>query len=110
MEINTREANGVVVVDLVGKLDTQTSAMASDSLTKIAEGDNAKILVNLENLEFISSSGLRVLLRAAKQVKATEGAIKVCTATGVVKEVMEISGFDGLLDMHESESDALASF
>jgi anti-sigma B factor antagonist len=73
-------------------------------------GNAEKMLLNLENLEFLSSAGLRVFLRTAKQQKGSGGAIKVCSATGVVKEVMEISGFGSLLDLHESESDALAAF
>ncbi len=110
MEANTREAGDVLVVDLVGKLDTQTSAAASDSLNRIAEGGNSKILLNLEQLDYISSAGLRVLLRTAKLVNAADGNVRVCAATGVVKEVMEISGFDELLDMHDTEADALAAF
>ncbi len=110
MEIKTRDADGIVVVDLSGKLDTQTSGPASEELTRIAQGDRMRILVNLENVEFVSSAGLRVLLRLAKTLGATDGVLKICCASGVVKEVMEISGFGTLLDIHETEASALESF
>ena len=110
MEINTRDVDGIVVVDLGGKLDTQTSGPASEELTRIAKGDGTRILVNLENVEFVSSAGLRVLLRLAKTLGATSGVLKICCASGVVKEVMEISGFGTLLDIHETEVLALKSF
>ena len=109
MEISTRNVGDVTVVDISGSLDTHTSGTASDEMGKIA-GSTEKMLLNLENLEFLSSAGLRVFLRIAKQQKGSGGAIKVCNATGVVKEVMEISGFGSLLDLHESEGDALTSF
>lgn len=109
MEISTRKVGDVTVIDISGSLDTHTSGAASDEMGKIV-GSTEKMLLNLENLEFLSSAGLRVFLRTAKQQKGTGGAIKVCNATGVVKEVMEISGFGSLLDLHDSESGALASF
>jgi anti-sigma B factor antagonist len=109
VEISTRTVDNVTVVDISGSLDTQTSGTASDEMAKIV-GNAEKMLLNLENLEFLSSAGLRVFLRTAKQQKGSGGAIKVCSATGVVKEVMEISGFGSLLDLHESETDALAAF
>ena len=85
------------------------SGTASDELSKIVE-NTSKLLINLGNLDFLSSAGLRVILRAAKQIKGSGGAIKLCNAAGVVKEVMEISGFGSLLDLHVTEEDALASF
>ncbi|UCC14517.1 MAG: STAS domain-containing protein [Gammaproteobacteria bacterium] len=109
MEISTRNIDDVTVVDISGSLDTHTSGTASDEMGKIV-GSTQKMLLNLENLEFLSSAGLRVFLRTAKQQKGSGGAIKVCNATGVVKEVMEISGFGSLLDLHDSEGGALASF
>ena len=109
VEINTRSVEGVTIVDISGSLDTQTSGTASEEMSRIAE-DGTKLLLNLEGLEFLSSAGLRVMLRTAKQLKGSGGSIKVCSAAGVVKEVMEISGFGSLLDLYASESEALASF
>ena len=109
MEITNRNVDDVTIVDISGSLDTQTSGAASDEISKIAQ-DATKLLINLEKLDFLSSAGLRVILRAAKQIKGSGGAIKLCNAAGVVKEVMEISGFGSLLDLHATEEDALASF
>ena len=109
MEINTRNVDDVTVIDISGSLDTQTSGTASDEMTRIAQ-DASKMLLNLESLDFLSSAGLRVILRTAKQLKDSGGAIKVCNAGGVVKEVMEISGFGSLLDLHVTEAEALAAF
>ena len=58
----------------------------------------------------VASTWFRGVLRAAKQVRGKGGNMKVCGARGVVKEVLEISGFDSLLDMHDEEDQALSSF
>ena len=109
MEISTRNVNNIIVVDISGSLDTQTSGPASEELTRIAQA-SSKVLVNFENLEFVSSAGLRILLRTAKKLQGLGGAMKLCGARGTVKEVMEISGFGELLDLHDSENDAIDAF
>jgi anti-anti-sigma factor len=109
MKISTRTEGDITVADVSGSLDTQTSAPASEELTRIAQG-TSKLLLNFEQLEFLSSAGLRILLRTAKQLNGAGGTMKICNPTGTVKEVMEISGFGNFLDLHDSESEALAAF
>ena len=109
MEINTRNVNNVTVVDISGSLDTLTSGPASKELSSIVQA-SSNVLVNFENLEFISSAGLRILLLTAKQLRGLGGAMKLCGAKGTVKEIMKIAGFDELLDLHDSENDALDAF
>jgi anti-anti-sigma factor len=110
MQINTRTIGEINAFDLEGKLDTQTATLALEKLLEYLASKPMKVLINLAALEFISSSGLRVILQIAKKVKDYSGEMKVCGAQGVVKEVLEISGFDTLLELHEDEEQAIASF
>ena len=57
MRIKTREAYDVPVVDVEGKLDTTTSGQAYDEMVRISRGGQKKILVNLKDLEYVSSAG-----------------------------------------------------
>lgn len=109
MKITTRALSNVTVVDICGRLDTQTSGSASEEMARIAEG-SIKILLNFEKLEFLSSAGLRVLLRLAKQLNGMGGAIKICGPSRTVREILDISGFGNFMDIHESESDAFNAF
>lgn len=109
MNIATRNINDIVIASLSGRLDTRTSGRASEEMSVLASGAS-KLLLNLEELEFISSAGLRVFLRTAKQLTGSGGTLKLCCANGTVKEVMEIAGFGRLLDLHDSEQDALSAF
>ena len=110
MQISTRKVEDVLAIDIEGKLDTTTSTPALEELMKCLESSPHKVLVNLEKLEFASSAGLRVFLRIAKHVRGYKGEMKVCAANGVVKEVLEISGFDSLLDMYGEQQAALDSY
>jgi anti-anti-sigma factor len=110
MNIYTRSLDEIVAIDIEGKLDTQTATPALEQLLQILESSPGKVLISLALLEFISSAGLRVILRVAKQVGSYRGELKVSGAQGVVKEVLEISGFDSLLDLYEDEEQAVGSF
>jgi anti-anti-sigma factor len=110
MQINVRNIGEIITFDIEGKLDTQSSTSALEELLEHLSSKPMKVLISLETLEFISSSGLRILLRVAKEVKSYSGIMKVCGAQNVVKEVLEISGFDSLLDLIEDEEKAVASF
>ncbi len=110
MQITVKTTNEVKVLAFEGRLDTQTSPDAQQQLTRLIEEGETKILVNFEKLEYISSAGLRVLLTAAKQLKAVDGELRVSGLNEIVKEVFDISGFDMILPISATESEALEDF
>jgi len=110
MNISTSNIGEILTVNIEGRLDTQTSTSAIEDLLELLQNKPEKTLVSLALLEFISSAGLRVILRMAKEVRGYGGQFKVYGAKGVVKEVLEISGFDSLLDLYENENQASDSF
>lgn len=110
MEIAVSEAGEVKVLRIDGKLDTKTSPDAQALLTELIEQGATKIVVNFDKLVYISSAGLRVLLAAAKQLKGNSGELRVCSLNEVVQEVFEISGFNTILAISESELEALEGF
>jgi len=110
MEISVKTANEVKVLAFEGSLDTQTSPNALTQLTQLIDGGDKKILVKFENLHYISSGGLRVLLAAAKQLKTADGELRICDLNEVVKEVFDISGFSTIFKIFGTESEALKEF
>ncbi len=110
MQISVKTSNDVKVLAFEGRLDTQTSPDAQQQLTRLIEEGETKILVNLGKVDYISSAGLRVLLVVAKQLKTADGELRICGLNEVVKEVFDISGFDMILPISVSESEALEGF
>ena len=109
MEITQIETNGVVVVALQGRLDTNTSAILEEELLELADEKSHRIVVDLSELGFISSSGLRVLLTAGKKSKRVTGRIVLCALTDHVKQVFDVAGFTMLFSMYPSQEDAVKS-
>ena len=110
MKIITRTANDVLVVDMSGSLDTSTSGYAYDEMVKIAKSGSTKVLVNLKDVDYISSAGLRIILIASKLLKTSRGQMRLCEPNKLVREVLEMSGFHSLLRVDETEVDALLEF
>ncbi len=110
MQIGTRLVDDMTVVDMTGRLDSATSGDAHDELVRIAKSGVSKVVLNLDKMEYVSSAGLRVILTAAKLLKSSSGEMKICHANGVVKEVLETSGFDHIIDIYDHENDAIEAF
>jgi anti-anti-sigma factor len=68
-----------------------------------------KVIIDSTDLDYISSAGLRVILTTAKKAKAAGGGLTIACATVNVKEVLVVSGFDGIFGMHDSIAAAVAA-
>ncbi len=110
MEVTLKDVNEVSVLLFEGNLDTNTAPQAQEQIDLVIDGGSAKVLINFENLNYISSAGLRVLLATAKKLKATSGDLKICGLNATVQEVFDISGFSTILTVVTTEDDALGSF
>ena len=110
MELTIKDQEGICIIDISGNLDTNTSPEAEHKINDLLKEDTSKIVINLSDTGFVSSAGLRVFLSTAKQITAKGGAVKFYGANEVVQEILDISGFSGILDVKSSLSDALSSF
>ncbi len=110
MQISVRNVGNVSVIEIMGKMDFQTSPDAQTQITQLIETTSSKILINFEKLVYISSNGLHVLVSTAKQLKRTGGELRICGLNDVIEEVFKISGLDTILDVFANEAEALKGF
>jgi anti-anti-sigma factor len=110
MDIQTRESNSVSILDFSGNLDTNNSPAAEGEVNRLIEGGTTQIIFNFKDLNFIASSGLRILLATAKKLQRSGGKMIVCNLNDTVQEVFDISGFASILNLAAGEEEALASF
>lgn len=110
MKIITRDANEIKVVVLEGELDTLTALEAKDQLNQLQGHGVKKVLLDLEKLDFITSTGLRVLLATAHELEEVGGELRICNLNEAVQEVFDISGFNTLLMVFDNEAKAMAGF
>lgn len=110
MQIMIREAGDVRVVDIAGKLDTNTTPEAETQINSLLDAGASKLLLNFERLDYISSAGLRLLLATAKRMKSEAGQLRICCLNPTVQEVFDISGFASILSTAGAEQEALDAF
>jgi anti-sigma B factor antagonist len=110
MEISTADDSGVLVLGFSGSLDTATFEQAEKVLQEVIADGKKRVLCDFAALDYISSAGLRVLLKAAKGLATGGGELRLCNLNEVVGEVFEISGFSSILNVFEHREGALEGF
>lgn len=94
MTIENKIENGNVTLTITGRLDTTTAPELEKTLDNILEGTK-ELVFDMKGLEYISSAGLRVILKAQKAMNA-QGSMKL---TGVNDGIMEVFDITGFLDI-----------
>ena len=107
MEITATQEGGRGVATLDGRLDTATAAVTETKLLAMLE--KGGVIADLSEVRYVSSAGLRVLLKAAKQAKATGASFAVVGLQPPVREVFEISGFDKIIPSFATRAEAASA-
>jgi anti-sigma B factor antagonist len=110
MEITERQQDDIVIFSLSGRLDSNTSPDFEKRLSGVIRQGTRCLVVDFGALDYISSAGLRVILKATKDIKRAEGRFVLCAMKDYVREVFEIAGFDTFLPIFTSLEDALQQF
>ena len=92
-----------------GRLDTNNAPEAESLIVREIEKGESKIVVDFANTNYISSAGLRVILKALKLLKPRGGAVALCNANEQITEVLEITGFLTMLKCCPSLDEAIRS-
>ncbi|TNF99931.1 MAG: anti-sigma factor antagonist [Gammaproteobacteria bacterium] len=108
MSILLSEQDGVLIVMPQGRLDTNNSPEAEQLIVDKIEQDSTRIVYDFSKTDYISSAGLRVVLKSAKMVKGN-GSVAICNANEQIHEVFEISGFLTILNYLPNLEDAIKS-
>lgn len=107
MKIKQRKQADFLIFDLNGHFDTTTAPEVEVEINKIIDEQVNKIIINLSDVEYISSSGLRVLLGTLKQLKKEDGVLRIFGLNETVQEIFDISGFSVIFDLFKDEKEAL---
>jgi anti-anti-sigma factor len=99
---------GVPVVAPAGRIDSTTSVDLERAITAALDGGNRRLVVDFQQVGYISSAGLRVLLVAAKRLGGGKGALALCGMNDAVRQVFDLAGFLPLFAVEEGRGQAVA--
>ncbi|OHD63590.1 MAG: anti-anti-sigma factor [Spirochaetes bacterium RBG_13_51_14] len=111
MNLNIKRVNNVVVVYLAGRLDVHLSAEIEKEINKIIQNEpDTHLLMNLNDVEYMSSSGLRIFVSTMRILKEQKRMLKLCNMNSAVKKIFEVVELMDMFDIFENEDEALKSF
>lgn len=107
MEISDTSVPGLSLAVIDGRLDAATAPAVEARLLALLAA--SRVVLDMADVRFVSSAGLRVLLKAAKAAKAAGTAFVICGLQPTVREVYVISGFDRIITAHATRDEAVAA-
>ena len=93
MEIRDKKEGDIVILEPIGRIDTNTSSEFENKIVEVMDSGVTRFVVDLKEIDYISSAGLRVFLMAIKKLKSLGGSFIICSMSDHIKEVFDISGF-----------------
>lgn len=109
LSLSTSERAGATVVTVTGEIDVYTAPRLRDRLTELVDGGAYRLVVDLEGVDFLDSTGLGVLVGGLKKVRTHDGSLSlVCTNERILK-IFRITGLAKVFDIHPTPDAALGA-
>lgn len=108
MDMHDEDKGSFVQLSVTGRIDTSTAPLFEERLLGYLTSEGRSVLVDLTDVDFISSAGLRVFLMGAKKIKGSATKLVLCELSDNVRKVFDMSGFDRILDIQLTRADGEA--
>jgi len=110
MHISQKEANGINTYEIKGDIDINSSPDIREAFEKGIKNKMMKILVNLNGVSYVDSSGLATLVEMLKKTRVYGGKLRISNLAPKVKSLFEITKLEKLFEIFETEEEAIAGF
>jgi len=108
MELQYNELdNGIRSIKLVGKLDAEGFNQIDLKFTAHCAGNNVRVLVDLSDVNFLASIGIRMLTMNAKSLSVRNGKMALMNPNPNVKNILEVTGIPAIIPMYEKRESAV---
>ena len=109
MEVERASVGEVQVFRIKGRLDSGTSPAFEAQVLKVIRPGANRVVLDFTAVDYVSSAGLRVVLLAAKQTRATQGGFAIFGMAKPIHHVFEMSGFARIIRLFGTEPEAVAA-
>jgi anti-sigma B factor antagonist len=110
LNINTASHGSAQVISVKGRVDGFTAPQLDEALQTALDAKHYKIVVDLKETEFMSSAGMRALLKARTEAQDRKGELRLAAPTQFILDALQLVGLDKLFRIYESTDAALAGF
>ena len=109
MEVTTENENGTLIASAGGRIDGTNAAEFENAMQAAIGSTEGAVVLDCEGLSYISSAGLRAILRIAKDLTRRAVKFVLCSLSDPIREVFQISGFDKIINIHPDRSGAVSA-
>jgi anti-anti-sigma factor len=110
VDLKEEKKGDVLILRIKGRLDAISSPLAEKKVFDCINEGQTKLLLDFAGVAYLSSAGMRMLLSTTKRLKSLAGQLIVCSISANVMDVLKMSGFDHVLDISDTESEAMRKF
>jgi anti-sigma B factor antagonist len=110
MDYKTYSRSNVQILELTGRLDTYTAPPVRQWLEEMTSNGPAMIVVNLEKVNFLDSTGLATLVQGMKRCRQTTGDLRLCNLQQPVRLIFELTRLDKAFEIYPGEEEAIEAF
>jgi len=108
--IVTDNTQNVAIMNVKGRVDSSTAPELDNALENLLNNEKNKIVLNLEAVEYLSSAGLRALVKALKDAQKAGGDLRLAAVSEPIKVILRTVGMLQMFKMYPSEQEAMAGF
>lgn len=108
--VNVRGIGNVSVIDVKGYLDAHTAPQLENAFNQLIDKNNYKVVVNFDDLSYISSAGLGVFMAYVETMRENKGDIKFSNMQDSVYNIFDLLGFPMLYEFYKDEKEAVTKF
>jgi anti-sigma B factor antagonist len=109
LNINVSERDHVTLLEVTGRIDSMNANQLGDALNQTIDSGKAQIVLDLSNVDYMSSAGLREIVSALKKVRGT-GDLRLAQPSPRVREVLEMAGLDTIFQIYPTQNAAVGSY
>lgn len=110
MELKQTRTGDVHVLSVAGDLDAVTSAELEGRVLDVLDSGGLRVVLDLTQLDYVSSAGIRVFLMAYKRLKELGGAVHFCGLSPEVRRVFDVTGFSFRVPLYAKLDEAVNGF
>lgn len=111
LEVQTRKAdNGATVVAPTGRLDVAGAPALKDAISELLKDGPQRVVIDMEGVSFVDSTGLGSVIAALKQIRGTQGELRLAAPNQQVRVVLELTTLDRVFPYYATVEEALTGF
>ena len=108
--INTDNTQNVSIMSVKGRVDSNTAPELDSALTNLLNSNRNKIVLNLQAVEYLSSAGLRALVKALKDAQKSGGDLRLASVSEPIEVILRTVGMMQMFKMFSTSEEAVAGF